>query len=74
MVFSPATANMPLLVGLIVDSEHVSSYVADWVHWAKSQENVAITHLIIQDLPPCPRGRLERIHAAIDRHGLKAYL
>lgn len=64
----------PLRVGLIVDSERVSAYVADWVHWAQTQHNISISHLIIQDVPPRARGRIARMRASMVRIGIKAYL
>jgi hypothetical protein len=40
-----------LKIALIVDSINVSKYVFDLVLWANNQDNVTISHLIIQDLP-----------------------
>lgn len=74
MSHAHANATHPLRVGLIVDSETVSAYVADWVHWVKSQDAIVISHLIIQDLPARPGGRIARIFSTIERQGFKAYL
>lgn len=73
MPVSPATATAPLRVGLIVDAERVSVYIADWVHWAKTQENIVISHLIIQDVPPRVSRRVARIFSSVARVGVRAY-
>lgn len=39
---------MKLRIGLLIDSELESSYIYDFVKWAKIQDDLDVTHLIIQ--------------------------
>jgi hypothetical protein len=59
-----------LKIGLIVDTPVVSRYVYELAQWANTQPDLAITHLIIQQLPPRTGTKLYRAIAHIRARGI----
>ncbi len=56
MSFSQADANTERLkIGLIVDSTFVSKYVFELAAWGQTQDDLSISHLILQKTPPSYR-------------------
>src|ERR1700674_3634057 len=47
-ITSPESTNTKLKVGLIVDSEFVSKYVSELAEWGQTQNDLLISHLLIQ--------------------------
>ena len=41
---------MKLKIGLLLDSEYDSKYIYEFVSWAKKQDDIDVSHLIIQNL------------------------
>lgn len=62
--------NPTLKIGLIVDSEHASKYLYDVAEWSRSQDNLSISHLIIQKDIPIQMGILKRSLRSMKDHGL----
>lgn len=48
----PNLREHPLTIGLLVDEPKASKYVLDLCQWAKNQNDIAITHLIVLENPP----------------------
>jgi hypothetical protein len=53
----PGSTNTKLKVGLIVDSEFASKYVYDLAEWAQTQNDLLISHLIIQNADNTRQGK-----------------
>src|SRR5258706_4914318 len=54
---SPESTNIKLKVGLIVDSEFASKYVYVLAEWAQTQNDLLISHLIIQKTDNARQGK-----------------
>ena len=67
---SGAADSPQLTIGLIVDSPHVSIYVHALAQWAATQPNLAISHLIVQQLPPSRGSRITRALRLMKTRGL----
>jgi hypothetical protein len=60
-----------LRIGLLVDSAWVSKYVLELAEWAQSQDDLVISHLIVQGSRLPRRSRFARVVALSRRLGLK---
>ena len=58
-VAPPESTNTKLKVGLIVDSDFASKYVYELVEWAQTQNDLVISHLIIQKADKTRHGKIE---------------
>lgn len=62
----------PLKIALIVDSATVPHYTYELVQWAASQPGIALTHIIVQELPPARRmTKIQRVRDIRKREGFK---
>ncbi len=70
----PGTQKKKLKVGLIVDGESDSKYVLDIVAWAKTSDEVEVSHLILQNLPRSGGGSRARFLASLRKNGVRHIL
>lgn len=66
--------NPPLKIGLIVDSERASKYLYDIAEWSQSQDNLFISHLIIQNKIPIQQEIFKRSLRLLKDQGLLHFL
>jgi hypothetical protein len=68
--------NKKLKIGLIVDSTTVSKYVYDLAEWANSEENIEVSHLIIQNIskPNQSASTLSKSIRYLKNKGLRNFL
>jgi hypothetical protein len=65
-----ATGNPPLRVGLLLDHPLAPQHICDFVEWAQSRPDVAVTHLIIRAKSERSCAGLKRVfHRAIEGLG-----
>lgn len=63
------TKQGPLTVALIVDSAYASKYVHDLAAWARTRDDVKITHLIVQQAPAGAPSALVRMRESLRARG-----
>ncbi len=67
-------ANRPLKVALIVDAVIVSNYTYELAQWAKTCPDIALTHIIVQELPAPPAGsKVKRAARVLYRDGITTF-
>jgi hypothetical protein len=64
-----ATDRRRLRIGLIVDSLLAPPYLLDFAFWGQSQDELCISHLIVQRAPSAPGGRYLRALGLLRRFG-----
>lgn len=64
----------PLSIGLIIDSNITSKYVYELAEWANKQNNINISHLIIQSHTQLHIGKLSKALQSLQKKGFLHFL